>query len=244
MLRLGDKMEPKYSYNLPLSISYFDCNDKIKAKAILDLFQDIATFHAKSLNMGFDDLAKINKCWILNRVKYQIIKNPTPLEIVTIETWPQTKNKYDSIRHYQILNKNGEVLVKGISKWCLGDMLNHKLSNFDDITFPENCLTEKTFENFDKIEQIDNSSLKFIKSYCVSFCDIDRNHHLNNACYTDIIFNNINEDAIKKYSTFQIDYSKECLLNDKIDLFNYTNNGSTFTIGKVNNKVCFISQIY
>ena len=62
-----------YETKMILYNSYFDVNDKISPKSILNIFQDVASYHAGEIGVGYEDMLAKNLYWVLSRIKYDII---------------------------------------------------------------------------------------------------------------------------------------------------------------------------
>ena len=85
--------EMKYETKIILYNSYFDVNERLTPKSILNIFQDVASHHAEEIGVGFDDLIKLNLYWVLSRIKFDIISMPYINQEVIIQTWPHEKGR-------------------------------------------------------------------------------------------------------------------------------------------------------
>ena len=84
-----------YETKMILYNSYFDVNDKISPKSILNIFQDVASYHAGEIGVGYEDMLAKNLYWVLSRIKYDIIRMPKIDEQVIVQTWPHEKGRSD-----------------------------------------------------------------------------------------------------------------------------------------------------
>ena len=75
--------------------------------------------------------------------------------------------------------------------------------------------------------------------------DIDWNGHLNNVRYMDIIYNAVPIDILKDnlITELQIDYLKECKLNDSIDIYYHKEDESIYIKGDNEGKTAFSSKL-
>lgn len=231
----------EYEMKVKLYNSYFDVNDHITPKAVLNIFQDVAATHAELINIGYEDLLKNNLYWVLSRVKYDIIKMPKPDEEVIIKTWPHEKGKIDFDRDMLVTSLNGELLIKGTTKWCVIDVSTRMLQRTTNIIYNGICSEEKNYqERFNKIS-IPDVTLSYKFTYQVNYSDIDHNHHMNNTNYAIPIINAIEN---KNISHFEINYLTECLLNDKMEIYSYRYENKEVIMGIVNNNKVFTSLTY
>ena len=233
-----------YIETFRLRTNDFDKFDHLTPFAIMDLFQDVAGTHAGKIGMGFQELLKKDLIWVLLRTKYEVLKYPPLYSTVQVKTWPKPKGKVDFDREYEIYNEEGELLVKGISKWVIVNKTTRRLSLSRDINY--NCDEYKYTnynESFNKLEDFDIEGLSF-KSQMTTFLDLDHNDHINNCNYAKYIINSIElneDDLIKK---FEINYIKE-VHQDTIIKNYYKKDGKIIYVkGIINNdEVSYIAKI-
>lgn len=220
-----------YSEDLRLKTSYFDEFDNIKPDAILGIFQDIAGIHADNLHIGFKDLYEKGYYWILARVRFDILKKPTPLSMVHVKTWPHEIGRVDAKREYEITDLNGDVLIRGLAKWVIIDINTRRLARMSNISYGEGLYLKANYEDVEKIELPELSKFKKIYTYKVLKSDLDHNKHMNNCAYAKILFESTNH-FIKNLT---VDYFHELNFADTIDLYEYNN----FYIGMKDNTIVF-----
>lgn len=103
---------------------------------LLDKFQTIASMHAQSLGVGFDDMLAKNLLWITMRIKYKILCQPKPNEGLLLFTYPQAKNNVEFDRDYEIKSQDGKTLIIATSKWCLLDATTRRLARMTNVDVP------------------------------------------------------------------------------------------------------------
>lgn len=229
-----------YSTKITLYNSYFDLNDRLTAKSILNIFQDVASIHAEQIGVGFENMFKQNLYWVLSRIKFDILNMPTPNQTIIVETWPHEKGRIDFDRDMRILSETGEVLIIASSKWCVIDTINRRLQRSDNINYNGQVYNQVNYiENFNKIE-LPSCNFEYKHSYVVQFSDLDHNQHMNNTNYATLISNTINN---KIFSHFEINFLNECLINDTIDILSICNQNGEYIFGNVNDKKAFVAFI-
>lgn len=230
----------KYTTQITLYNSYFDKNDKLTAKSILNIFQDVASIHAEDIGVGFETMFNKNMFWVLSRIKFDVLKMPQPNQTVVVETWPHPKGKIDFDRDMRILSMQGEVMIVATSKWCVIDTINRALQRTENVNYIGECCLEKNYEEkFSKIILPTEPQTKKL-THEVRFCDLDHNRHMNNTNYANLILNVMQD---KPFSHFEINFVSECLLGDKIEVYLLTNFSGDYVIGKVNEKVVFTAYL-
>ena len=229
-------MVMKHSERITLFSSYFDMNDRLSAKSILNLFQDLAAIHADMIGVGYLSMLDKNLYWILSRIKFDVLKMPIPNTTVVVETWPHEKGRIDFDRDFRILSEDGEVLIVGTSKWCVIDTEKRSLQRTENVNYNGEIYPEKNYD--DKFAKIaipaDELEEQFV--HTVRFSDLDHNHHMNNTNYALLSAN-----ASKKqiFSHYEINFLNECLLGDEIVVLSAETEEVEFIVGKNGEKTAF-----
>ena len=222
----------EYKEKISLRVNDFDCNDNILISAVLDLFQDVAGKHATKLGVGYNELLKKNRAWMVVRTKIDILKQPKQEEVVTIRTWPLPLNKIDANRCYEMLNENDEVLVRGISKWVNVDVNLRRMVRLDiDYGIGEFDSDHNLLDNFEKIKEIEDC--ENVVKITPNYLDLDHNGHVNNSKYINFALNNIKKLQNKEIKHCQIEYIKELQKEQEFDLYNKVDGKEVFVVGKV-----------
>lgn len=228
----------KFTTKITLYSSYFDLNERLSTKSILNIFQDVASFHAEEIGVGFNDMLAKNLYWVLSRIKFDILKMSKVNQTVIVETWPHEKGRIDFDRDIRFLSLDGEVLLIGTTKWCVIDTVNRRLQRSDNVVFNGEYIKETNYsENLSKII-LPEEDLKYMFSHKVRFSDLDRNKHMNNTNYSNLVLNVVNN---KSFDHFEINFLNECLLDDEINVSLITTDCGEYVIGKVNDKNVFVS---
>ena len=226
----------KYKDKITLFGTYFDTNDKLTAKSILSIFQDIASIQAEHIGVGYKTMLNKNLYWVLSRVKFDIIKMPEPNQVVIATTWPHEKGKIDFDRDLTITSEDGELLITATSKWCVIDTIQRKLQRTENVNYIGEIYPEVNYtDKFNKISPItENLNLAFIHK--VKFSDLDHNKHMNNTNYCSLV---LNATENNNFSHFEINFLNECLLNDEISVYVCKTEDGDFVTGKIDDKTIF-----
>ncbi len=199
----------------PLRVSDFDKHNRILPSSVLDLFQDAAGAHATMLGKSGPQLAKINQCWMLTRIRYEVVRQPRLYETVVVRTWPIESRRIELDRDYLVLSEDGEVLIKGTSQWVVMDISDREepklifARNFE--LGLDEYRTERTFERpFGRAvyNSVENDAPYLCRS---AYTDLDMNCHVNNIKYADFALSSFGEELPDDAETvgFRIDYAKE-----------------------------------
>ena len=227
------------TYEMPISFTaeQFFPNGTVKASALQFVFQEIGGIHAEALGLGFEAMMKDNHIWVLTKLKYRILSPLHPNTDYRLVTFPKPHRGPLYQRDYKIYDAEGELLVIGISQWCVMDYTTRKMlrTNKD---FEGEFNTEVLFpEGFDRFRA---TELTPAGSYTITESDLDHNAHTNNCRYADMV-----EQVLPNLSPadFSITFAQETLLGDEIALFTSPCEGHTVVCGMVGEQTVFSALI-
>ena len=230
-----------------LRTSDFDMRNRILPSSVLDLFQDTAGEHASSLGVGYYDLLPENKCWMILRTRYEVIRQPRLFSDVIVRTWPIESRRIEFDRDYIMYDSDGNELIKGTSQWAILDVSDREkpqlvmARNFDlrlDEYLPERAL-EGRFERL--APNFDTDGAPYVTKS--GYTDIDTNDHVNNIKYANFILNAIALPAEAEITSFRIDYLKEITSGAEISIFTKKDENAVICRGESGDKVSFTAKI-
>ena len=136
----------KYSAKITLFSSYFDEYDRLSAKSILRLFQDVAGVNGDEIGVGYLTLLEKNLYWILTRIKFDVLEMPLPNQTVYVSTWPHEKGRIDFDRDFKIESEDGKTMIIGTSKWCVIDTNSGTLQRTENVNYNCEICPDKNYE--------------------------------------------------------------------------------------------------
>ena len=227
---------------LPIQTKDVNLDDYIRPSSVLDYFQDIAGLHANEIGVGYQDALKKNVLWIILYEKFEVVKRvPKYGEDVYVYTWPKKGDKVFFYREYEIKDINDELLVKGVSTWCLINSETRRIERANKLEFPGEFYSKENYayKMPHHLGLVPNNVIKEYQ-YKVLLTDLDHNCHLNNARYLDIIYNSGIYKGRGYFKDVEIAFIHEAKLDDIINLKYYKNeNGKDCFVGYVNDEVIF-----
>lgn len=212
----------QYTQTIITAVDEFDFKEIIKPSAIMEYFQDLATVHATEIGIGFETMKSENLCWVLNRLSAVIDKSPNLGEEIIITTYPHKPGLVDAVRDYYITDKSGNSLIRGTSRWCVLD-INSKhvrrcapLFNYEDSVFNPEYAINNGNPQLPDINEI-QSDMQWTFAGKVNITDIDRNGHMNNARYADIVVNSCDYEfyCSHKIKAFDFNFLSEMKVNNE-----------------------------
>ena len=215
---------------------------ELKLSSFFKMMQDIATEHAEILDIGKGQTIDKGLYWVITRVELDIIRMPRYLETVKLTTYPGDDMRFIFPRYFYLEDQDGNTIMRVSSVWMVLRKENRQpaLNPFEGRKFPEEHLPDELAL---PKKCSGNPSIK-IESRKVRYSDIDLNGHLNNTKYIDYIIDIHDSDFYKKnrIKHFLINYEKELLDNDVLDLYS-DNNKPEAIKGMINDNDAFMVNI-
>ena len=159
-----------------------DSNNNLRILTLLNIFQDMADNHAKTIGLGIDHVLAKGLAWVGANYVLDIYRLPKVHEKIRIETWPSEEKRVSAIRDFEVFGQDGQRIIAASSQWILIDFkrkrpvgLKENLPEY--AILPEKAL-KTDFAKLPEIERVDEET-----KFRVRFDDIDMNKHVNNAVY-------------------------------------------------------------
>ena len=190
--------------------------------------QEAAHKHATSRSLGFDDLIKENKTWVLTRQSLKLYKIPVIGDSIKIETWVQDTTPAFSVRDFHILNYKQEVVGIARTSWMMLDIVLRKPVKIPDKVLvyipktPGRLLEDLNLEKLPVTSSGDRGS-----DFEVKYSDLDMNNHVNNITYIRWVSDNFDMVFRQKYRlvSMEINYLNEALYGDRLNAVTYPIDG-------------------
>jgi len=221
-------MEEKYLKHVRevrVSLNDADFTERLKPSAVMEYFQDIATEHAVMLGVGYEDMRANGLIWVAIRMSFKAFKSPAIDERLTVVTYPEKPQRVEADRGYYIYDKNGEVVALGTTKWCVLDNTAHKIQRcaplfpFGDSAYIPRPPFEDANPKIAPIMESDAAEGPF--AYEVRLTDLDRNFHMNNTRYGDVILNTCGIEQLRngRIARVDINFLSELFFQDRYEVF-------------------------
>ncbi|MEG2174138.1 MAG: thioesterase [Oscillospiraceae bacterium] len=178
----------RYPYSYHYVVPSYDCDPllRLKASATLRYFQEAATRHLDSLNLNYERLQEEGIVFVLATQAIKFYDVPHYGDSIQILTAPVAGRGAHMLRETVIADLKGTVLVEGQASWA---MLNPdtgrplRASEFHH-TLP--LLSDWTpFCDPSRLRM--KASEESRGTRMVRFSDLDRNFHMNNTVYADVL---------------------------------------------------------
>ena len=200
-----------YRIKCEVNVHDVDYNGVAKTSSILRYIQTAAQSQLTEGGMSYDNLRKMNRAFILSRLKLEILRPLRAHTPLTAITYPCESRGYSFLRCYA-LESDGEIVARAISVWALIDTETRGLVRVNDFDLnlpllPPNELVLGAMKL--------PSSLTDVGGYGVHYGDVDQNMHMNNTKYPDM-YSNFLPLSGRMIKSITINYSNEALIGDKL----------------------------
>lgn len=194
-------------------------DNKIKNKALLQMLEDIGSYHSDAVGYGANDTPNNKLTWILLDWKLKIINRPKYGQTLEVHTWARGGNKFFTYRDYEIYDEKGNICAIATSKWTLINIEKEKMERITDEVIDAYKIEKKEVfpgEKLDKLKVPENFTNEV--EYTVIRRDIDINRHMHNLYYLDLAYEALPEEVYnsRPYDNVRIMYKKEIKLGDTV----------------------------
>lgn len=208
-----------YKEDFKIALKDVGKDNKIKNKAIIEIFENIGAYHSDKVQYGANDIKRTGVTWVLLDWKVEVIKRPTYGEILHVHTWGRKMVKFYTYRDYEVYNEKGELCIIGTSKWILFDVQKRKIAKITENIVNSYEPEEKHVfleEELDKIKMPENFTSSI--TYKVGRKDIDMIGHMHNLYYLDLAYEALPQEVYdqRPFSNFRINYKKEIMIEDTV----------------------------
>jgi len=210
-----------YEYQTQIGASETGLLGQCRPSGVLSILQEAATraaceFHASAPEM----LKKYHSLWMLSRVWYRLDRPLLWGDAVQIKTWHRANREAMLYRDFDLF-VNGAAIGEAVSVWVLVDAASHKLLRLSTIgeVVGSGGGTLCKSRKLPRLKLPTDMSVTDTRRF--RYSDTDSNGHVNNVYYADAAADAIKLEAKLPghfVSSLQVDYLKECLAGETVDL--------------------------
>ena len=233
----------KFEQKFMVGIREIDYKNELTNYGFIAFFQDIASKHSESLNVGIKDINICKHVWILSDWNLEVLKRPHFGEEVLVKTYATEMKKasYFVYRCFEVYNCDNELIATAVSKWIWYDIENNKISKVD-LEFISRFEMEENTEYLEsrikKLKETDSFLNEY--DYTIKRFDLDINNHMNNLNYVKLAYEALPEDVYfnKTFDNLNVTYKNQIKLGDKVKCFySIIENKYIITIKSIDEKI-------
>lgn len=198
-----------------------DCDRRKRAGlyAVMKLLSELAGEDYERRGLGHDRLAERGWAFLLSRVRLRFFRWPVHAEKVLVRSWEKGVKGPYFCRDYELLSKDGALLIAGSSQWFLADIASRDIVRPALLEQDEEHRSSRQSDCPEPLRLKKLTDLPVLGQRPIYYSDLDANCHVNNAVYsriaTDFLPETLRERELKDYS---------------ISFFSETGAGQTLTL--------------
>ena len=201
----------EFRTNLCVDIHDVDHNGIARTSSLMRYIQSAAQTQLTVNGMSYDELRRMNRGFILSRIKMEFTEPVRAYEPISAITYPCESRGYSFLRCYA-LEKDGRTIGRAVSIWALIDTETRSLVRVNDFelgldTHEPHSLALTRFAV--------PSNMRKVGTYTVNYGDLDQNCHMNNTRYPDMYSNFLPLDG-KRIRTISINYHNEAPRGERL----------------------------
>ena len=206
-------------YTMPLQVASYDVDihDRIRLSAVLRYQQEAGERHLSPAGLGWRALSEAGIAFVTSRWHTVVHRLPMLEEQVTLTTWHRDRKGPRFFRCYEWRDASGALLIEGVMQFALVSVADHRLLRGDEFMrlapLPDAqrgvaCADPGRFSVAD---------LSPAGEYRVRWSDQDRNGHMNNTHYADLLCDFMPGGmAGRQPVDVQLHFAGECRLGDTL----------------------------
>lgn len=219
------EQNPVFSQTFEIQSHHIVRNFEASLQYLMGCMQHTAERHVDSMHIGWDDLHAKGCFWAIYRMGIQIERMPKKYDVVTVRTWANPPQRLIQPRSFEILDKDGNILLRAQSMWIILDEQTFKPLTIEDVAGCGDAMyrmgDRNGFTMNLKIGSVDTAGLSPACTRTVLFSDIDGNRHVNNTNYVRWFIDSFSSDFLEHYSlrTIVINYTQQARIDDCYSIY-------------------------
>ena len=168
---------------------------------------------------SYQELMNKGLSFIVSRSAIEVLRPLREYEEFSVETWA-TPSKNVSFPRSYVIKVGEEVVARCLSIWALLDLNEHKLIRGSDFSVDGYGTGEQVeLQIPSRFKLAPDLSLKKCGEKKIMYSDVDRNFHMNNTKYFDMLFDCIPDREKIFMSSCIINYLGEAPLDKTVEIF-------------------------
>ena len=208
----------KYSVKYRLTSLDIAPSGAVRPGALLRYFQEAVNLQMRDNPPSSEDLFENGQAFILISTGMKIYTDLSLYDEIEVVTWANTSQGVKFVRSAQIF-RDGVLAVDIVTVWALRDIKENKFIRVKDAVLGIGTLDELPEIGVPEKLKLTECEMEKLGEKTVFYSDIDRNDHMNNTRYIDMICDFLPDVQNKKTVSFTVNYVTESKLGEKLDIY-------------------------
>jgi len=174
---------PVWMEHLKIGSFDVDFTRRATSASLCRYFLEAAWNHAELLGIGFSDLGKQGKFWVLSRLLLEVEQYPPWGSAAILRTWPRALRSVFAMRDFELADGAGRRIAAASSAWLVLDAASKRPQRLNKLLPGLLELGENAALSRDPERLRDGESCEEVYSATVRYTDIDVNRHVNSGRY-------------------------------------------------------------
>ncbi len=234
----------KYTDTHTILSQYTDASGILRAGALLRYMQESAANCMAQDLPSYDTLLADGYSFVLSKITLSIYADIRANDTVSFETWACESSRYTYPRSYRAV-RDGVTVAEASANWALVDIKKKRLVRSGDISLGYRTDEPLELDISTKLRLPEQMAL--VGERVVRYSDIDRNMHMNNTVYADMICDCIFERELGRVESMTISFVNEAPFGESLRVYRAEEDGCIFVRtlredGKVNTEARVICE--
>ena len=203
-----------------VTVNTHDCDKRgcVRPTGIFRIVQEAAYMQLCALGQSEEELRRDKRAYIVSNIGIDVKKPLEMCDKIEVRTWEANSSGAKFMRYYSIL-RGGEEIVSGSCVCALINIETGRLIRVGESGFAFGLGGESRTPSLDCHGAM-NKELEYVKvkDYPVLYSFIDRNDHMNNTCYADMMFSALPDCLDKQLTAISISYLRQAKPGDVLEL--------------------------
>jgi len=227
-------------------------NGFMKLSSLMKLMQQTATDDLETYGATYENMLKDDTVFVIVKMGIEFYGEIYEGDVISITTEATGIRGVVFVREF-VIEKNEKVVAKATTHWVL-------------MSFMKRMPLRPSRLNYDRekksMEDISESDVVFLpksirydgvfekcNTHTVRFSNLDRNRHMNNTVYADLLYDYVVDETDYPIKSCRIYYNSEAVIENELDIFSHKEQISgeisykVSCINKKSEKNCFDAEI-
>ncbi len=207
----------KYTDKHRVMSQFVDKNGILRTGALLRYMQEAAANAMTEDGPSYDELAERGLCFVLSKITLSVYADIHANDRIEVETWATESARVSFNRAYRVL-RDGKVVAEASSVWALLDVGRRRLVRVSDA---ELCYREDAPLDLEVMQKIPlpPERLSLVGERKVGYSDTDRNGHMNNTVYADMLCDYAFRSVMGRVSRMSISFISEAPFGEELKVY-------------------------
>ena len=238
-----------YKFRQDVCIPCYQTNREalLRPSAFMDMAQEIAYWAAQALGFGYENLHVHHTAWVLSRMHVRFSRSLAWHDNATLYTWHKGADGLFYLRDFELMGPDGLPAVQATSSWVVIDERTRHFVRPEELSGSLKLdyeVADAIAEPAPKVGMPKDACPEPAGEHLVVDSDIDILGHTNNVRYVvwsmDCLPPELARQAVKDLF---INFSKETVAGDSVQLFRLQEGNAWYVEGRVDGKSCFVVKL-